>query len=331
MKLGAKNLAAGNADAAANAFDSAVSMVHAPDAELGLVRSYMQAGHYRQALSSSAHTAGAHKEEPQGTALYVWLLHVGGQETAAKRILLEAQRRTTGDAVLSQTARWMDSASTTSSASPGATSAFAPYSLPPVSLASAITAGSGVLIDGGRHALVPLASLAHTGNIRVRNGLGQTRKAMVESRYQNQGLVLLRLERALVLPERFMIAGSDPFPGSVVYSTEYSAARGAPPEWPVLRHGFLGPPAGNGRDRTLGITLPNGPHGGPVFDASGALTGIAISGPHGEAVLLPASRIRQELGDRLGPVAPPMSGPRIAIEQVYENAMRVTLQVFTVR
>jgi hypothetical protein len=107
--------------------------------------------------------------------------------------------------------------------------------------------------------------------------------------------------------------------------------RGAQPEWPVLRHGFLGTPIGNGRDRKLGITLPSGPHGGTVLDASGSLTGIAISGPHGEAVLLPISRIRQVLGDRLGPVAPPMNGPRIAIEQVYENAMRVTLQVLTAR
>lgn len=331
MKLGAENLAAGNADAAANAFDSAVSMVHAPDAELGLVRSYMQAGHYRQALSSSAHTAGAHKEEPQGAALYAWLLHVGGQEAAAKRILLEAQARTPGSAILGHAARWMDASSTTSSASPGAATAFAPYSLPPVPAAPAVTAGSGVLIDGGRHALVPLASLAHAGRIWLRNGLGQTRKAMVAIRYQKEGLVLLRLEPALPQLEGFMIAGSAPFPGSVVYSTEYSAVRDAQPEWPVLRHGFLGTPVGHGLNRELGIPLQNGPHGGPVFDASGALTGIAISGSHGEAVLLPISRIRQALGDRLGPVAPPMNGPRVAIEQVYENAIRVTLQVLTAR
>jgi hypothetical protein len=99
----------------------------------------------------------------------------------------------------------------------------------------------------------------------------------------------------------------------------------------LLRHGFLGTPVDDGRDRELGITLPDGPHGGAVFDASGALTGIAISGRHGTSVLLPASRIRQALGERFGPVAPPTSGPRIAIEQVYENAMHVTLQVLTAR
>jgi hypothetical protein len=68
-----------------------------------------------------------------------------------------------------------------------------------------------------------------------------------------------------------------------------------------------------------------------VFDASGALAGIAMSGPNGEDRLLPIGRIRQALGDRIGSIAPPMKGPRLAIEQVYENAMRTTLQVLIAR
>jgi hypothetical protein len=44
MKQAEADLGAGNADAAAMPFESAVSMAHAPDAEPGLVRSLMQAG-----------------------------------------------------------------------------------------------------------------------------------------------------------------------------------------------------------------------------------------------------------------------------------------------
>ena len=331
MKQGAADLAAGDANAAVTAFETAVAMVHAPDAELGLVRSYMQAGDYRQALSYGAHTAGAHKEEPEGTALYVWLLHLGGQEVAAKRLLLEAQARTPGSTVLAQAQRRIEAGFASSFRKPGAAGSFAPYSLPPLKAATAAVYGSGVLINGGHHALVPLASVAHARKIWLRNGLGQTRQAALENRFEKDGMALLKLEQALPLTDGFMTAGRDPFPGSVVYAVEYAMGRGAQPDWPILRHGFLGMPVGNDPEWPLGITMPNGLRGGPVFDASGVLTGISISARHGKPMFLPISRIRRTLGERLGPVAPAMKGTRIGMEQVYENAMRITLQVLTAR
>lgn len=331
MKQGTADLAAGDTNAAATAFESAVSMVHAPDAEIGLVRSYLQAGQFRQALSYSAHTAGAHKEEPEGTALYVWLLHMSGQQAAAKRVLFEAQARAPSDAVLARAQRWIESSLASSPKGVGAASACAPCSLPPLTTSTAATSGSGVLIDSGRYALVSMTSVAHARKIWLRNGLGQLRKAVVENRIEQDGMALLKLDQALPLPEGFTTAGRDPFPGSVVYSTGYSMARGAQPEWPVLRHGFLGTPVGNSPDWELGITMPKGLRGGPVFDASGALAGMSILAPHGKPMFMPIGRMRRALGDRLGPVAPPMRGPRLAIEQVYENAMRVTVQVLTDR
>lgn len=331
MKQGEKALAAGNADAAASVFETAVSMVHAPDAELALVRSHMQAGHYRQALASSAHTAGAHKEEAEGAALYVWLLYLGGQEAAARRILLDAQVRSPGNAMLAQVQRRIESGAFPSSTLRSAVPAFTPYSVPALAVAAAAMSGSGVLIDGGRYALAPLASVAHASRIWLRNGLGQLRKATVETQFKSDGLALLRLQQPLPMAEGFMAAGRDPFPGSLVYSTEYAVVRDSRPEWPVLRHGFLGSPLGDGREKGLGITQGMGPRGGPVFDASAALAGIAMPGPDGEDKLLPISRVREALGDRIGPAAPSMKGQRLAIEQVYENAMRTTLQVLTAR
>jgi len=331
MKQGAAALAMGDTKTAATAFETAVSMVHAPDAELGLVCSYMQDGKYRQALSYGAHTAGAHKEEPEGTALYVWLLHLGGQEAPAKRILLEAQARIPGNAVLDSVQRRIAAATASSSRKPDAAGAFIPHSLPPLRAATAVMSGSGVLIDGAHYALVTLASVAHARHIWVRNGLGQLRQAAIENRFEKDGMALLKLDQSLLLTEEFMTANRDPFPGSVVYAIEYAMVRGAQPDWPVLRHGFLGSPSGNSPDWELGITMPTGPHGGPVFDASGALAGVTMSTPQGNAMFFPISRMRRMLGDRLGPSTQATKGVRVAMETIYENAMRITVQVIAVR
>ena len=77
--------------------------------------------------------------------------------------------------------------------------------------------------------------------------------------------------------------------------------------------------------------MPNGLRGGPVFDASGVLTGVSISARYGKPMFLPISRIKRTRGERLAPVAPAMKGTRIGMEQIYENAMRSNLQVLTAR
>ncbi|MBC7942049.1 MAG: hypothetical protein H7Z19_20225, partial [Chitinophagaceae bacterium] len=60
-QAGEAALAAGDTDSAQRHFDRAAGMVHAADVEMGLVRTYMQAGAYRQALGFASHAAGAHR------------------------------------------------------------------------------------------------------------------------------------------------------------------------------------------------------------------------------------------------------------------------------
>ena len=82
-------LARGDTEAALAGFERAAGMLHAPDTEMGLVRSQMQAGQYRRALAFAAHTAGAHLEAPAASALYAWLLRsrrpAGLRAPAARR------------------------------------------------------------------------------------------------------------------------------------------------------------------------------------------------------------------------------------------------------
>jgi hypothetical protein len=79
-----QHLAAGDAVAALALLERAALMLHAPDTEMGIERARMQLGEYRRALAFAAHAAGAHRREaPAASALYAWLLHVGGQRAAA--------------------------------------------------------------------------------------------------------------------------------------------------------------------------------------------------------------------------------------------------------
>ena len=322
MAQGAASLASGNADVAANAFDRAVAMVHAPDAELGLVRSYLQAGHYRQALSYAAHTAGAHRDEPEGVALYAWLLFLGDQQAAAARILDEAQARAPADAALAKVRRRMTG---------GAGRVFAPVGVLPGPDASALMKGSGVLLADGRRALAPSGAVAGARTLWVRNGLGQARRAVVESVFGREGLALLKLDGSLAPPHGYGGAVGKSFPGSLFYYAGYAMSDGADAQWPAMQHGFIGMPANGGQAMSLGIDPAKGSHGGPVFNADGALAGIGLRGPSGEQVLLPVGRIGQMLGEPIVTVSAPAGRPRMTIEHVYENAMRFSLQVLAAR
>jgi thioredoxin-like negative regulator of GroEL len=82
--------------------DRAAALEHASDIELGLVRAYMQLGHYRRAMAFAAHTAGTHRDDARGVVLYAWLLAAGGQGAFAQRQLDEADARLPGHALVAE-------------------------------------------------------------------------------------------------------------------------------------------------------------------------------------------------------------------------------------
>jgi hypothetical protein len=101
LRRGEAALARGDVANAVNSFERAATMMHAADAEMGLVRAYMQSGAYRPALTFAAHAAGAHRDAP-ALVLYAWLLHAGGQSAFAQRVLDQAEARHPGDALVAQ-------------------------------------------------------------------------------------------------------------------------------------------------------------------------------------------------------------------------------------
>ena len=270
LAAGEKALAHGEAQQAALLFQRAGYIKHAPDAEIGLTRAYMQAGEYRRALAFAAHTAGAHRDSDSGKALYAQLLELGGRGEIAARLLKEKPAR------------------------------FAPYSPESAALPKdARVISSGVLLADGRTALARASSVNEA--LWVRNARGTLVSARVVRRIGELDLALLELERplaaaALEAPPR------DAFPGSPAFALEYPASEDAAPAWPLLRAGFIG-------RRDLGIALPPGPRGGPVLDTAGRLIGLALADAHGRDRLVPISLLRAELKAGLdeNPAAQPIA------------------------
>jgi hypothetical protein len=341
LDQGEAALARGDTTAAIDTFERAAMMLHAPDTEMGLVRTYMQLGQYRRALAFCAHTAGTHLESASAGALYAWLLRSGGQGAVAERVLAETLQRAPQDAVANDTRRAFVSPL------PVATGSLltGPHRMAPRGVMTDDHAspprggrvvGSAVLIGGGTQALVPSASLP-AGSVRslwVRNGLGQTVHATADAGVQPlaaRGVTVLRLDAPLDTSAAPSEVPRDPFAGSPGFVAEYAVSSDGGPAWPWLQQGFLGTLQSRSGLRSLGISVPPGPLGGPVFDAAGQLAGMAMPGPDGEPILLPASTWVESRAPEANAPAGPRPRTVIPLDQAYEGALKLALQVIVER
>lgn len=324
-------LARGDTDAALAGFERAAGMLHAPDTEMGLVRSQMQAGQYRRALAFAAHTAGAHLEAPAASALYAWLLRAGGQEAYARQVLEAALQRSPGNDVLGATQRaFVASTGIASGALLERPHRMAPQALPAAGLPSVVgrVQASAVLLGDSRFALAPGAGLTGKQRLWVRNGIGRVSAATVDRVFDDAGLVLLRLEQALPGSAPLLIAPRDPFAGSPGFAVDFESSATATPQWPLLHAGFFGS-ADRAGSRALGIATSAASTGAAVFDAGGRWAGIALprDSQGGAARWLPPSQLRDRLGDLLPAPGDAAAPARIGADEAYERSLSVVLQV----
>jgi tetratricopeptide (TPR) repeat protein len=336
-------MAAGELDAAQATFDSAALMLHAADTEIALVRCYMQRGEYQRAISFGAHAAGAHRDVSEGAVLYAWLLQVGGQGAFAQRLLDEALQLRPGDALLDQARAALRqqplSAGLLPPTSlmpglPGLPVRLGPLPLgdaTPMAIALRVVAtatwlGAGGLVLAPLSALNALNTATDPTTLWLRDGLGRTATATLKQRWPDLGLALLAAPGLADAPGPAW-AARDAFPGSPAYTVEHVAAAEAAPAWPQLRQGFLGGLRPDG-SRALGLDLPRGPRGGPVFDLQGRIVGLALAHDDGTDRLLPLSLLRSHL-DLPGPTSNAGPAPRLAMAAVYEMALPLALQVIS--
>jgi hypothetical protein len=328
LTTGQAQLAAGKTDAAQQAFDKAALLLHAADTEVALVRTYMQAGEYRRALAFGAHAAGAHREMPAATALYAWLLHLGGQTQVAQRLLTQASGAAADDATVQWATQQMPAASTVTMAAPTPPLLSPPSFGMPVPAHSAVV-GSALLLGDGQQALVPTRLLRDQA-LWLRNGLGQTVAASLVLKEVLPGVSLLRLQSALALPTA--VAGARvPFAGSPGAMVEFMPNEQDQAAWPVMRLGFFARIPTGDAPRALGIEAPAGPRGGPVFDFNGRLVGMAVVDEGGANRMLAVDDLTASAGVAWLPAATTQSADRVGADSIYEVALRMTLQVLVAR
>lgn len=326
LQAGEVALARRDLTAALQAFESATYIQHGADTDTALARTYIQSGQYLRALALGAHTAGVHLDAPGGSLLYIWLLHLGGQPAMAQRLLQATQERFPGHALLALVQKQL------AHAGPQANG---PLLTPPTRLApygdslglpaTARVVGSATLLRNGTSALVPSALLPRKGPLWLRNGLGQLAQVKLDWHPLSPDLALVALDAPLAVPNDQGVAPGDPLPGSRAYTVEYVPSTHSDPAWPVLRAGTLGQP--------LAVT-----GGGPLFDAAGRLTGVALrDGVGAKPVWIGISSLESALHPHgwtarpgpLGPVAEVDPRGRDAVYQVYEWSLKTSLQVIT--
>ena len=332
----------GDATGALDEFERAAMMLHAPDAEMGLIRAALQDGQFRRALAFAAHTAGGHLEATDASALYAWLLRISGQPALADRVLAETLARSPGAQVASEVAAAFAFANTL----PVATGVLlepphrmAPWPVmragqAPVPTRARLVSGA-VLIGDGAVAVMPASALSGSTGSRfwVRNGLGETTEVSIERSnpaLESSGIAVLRLAAPLKPAVAQAENLREPYAGAPGYAFQFANTSAA--AWPWLRQGFFGgTDAGTGR-RRLGFDAGGGAQGAPVLDAAGRLVGITLGETGGPATWLPAATWRSlmslaSVASANEPAPPPAARSLAAPDMVYEAGLRIALQV----
>jgi hypothetical protein len=309
-------------------FERAALMAHSCDTEMGIVRAHMQAGHYQRAIAFAAHAAGAHADEVEATALYAWLLCVGGQQAMALRLLEDAQARMTDSPVLASVQQRLKSSMPLAPARSGnAAFRLHPYGRTADMTKWAKVIGTGLLCDAGRRALVPLNTLRNArANLWVRTALGDCSKAIFERRDPVNGVAVVRLAVAIKNGPDPIFSIRAAFPGSIGYVVDFVPSAQGAPAWPLLKSGFLGMPltGANETTRSINVGPPDGPSGGAVFDKNGVVVGMAL--PNHQIIL--SSELLRILGLQSAETSAMSSKmPSRNSDQIYEQSLRCVAQI----
>lgn len=318
LDLARSALSRGEAEAALVPLENAAGMAHSADTEMLQLQMQLQVGHVRQAMAFAAHAAAAHRDEPAARALHLWLLALSGQADYARR------RLTPGDAEDDALGRLLAALDTSAPLPPTPPSPW-PHGVDVPADARAVA--SGLLLDGGRLALVPADAVRGAANLWLRNGLGRAsraQRAKSDPSPAGLGLALLIVEPPLAPPPGAVPltrAARPAFAGSAASRLGMPRTDNAAPGWPLLKFGFLGR-VDRGGIQSLGLPAGAALTGGPVFDGAGRFIGLALAGADGAERLVPTAALEAlaplPVNDEARPVAP---------DEVYEAALPYVAQL----
>ncbi len=268
-------LSRGDADAALVPLEEAAGMSHDADTELLQLQMLLQRGQVRQAMAFAAHTAAAHRDEPQARELHLWLLALSGQTEHVRR------RLTPSDGPL---AGLLDALAAPDGLLPAAAPTPWPHGTPvPADSRARATA---LLLHDGHLALAPLSALPAAGEVWLRSGLGRASRArptQAPDLLAPAGFAWLDVDPPLPPPAGatgIVRRAGSAFAGSPAFRLAMPRTPDAAPSWPQLQMGFLG-------RQDLGWPAGAALDGGPVLDVAGRLIGLAARGADGVERLVP--------------------------------------------
>lgn len=201
--------------------------------------------------------------------------------------------------------------------------------------------GSGIVLEGGRMVLTNRHVIEGVHDTAIRNGTGHVRRAHVVKVSREDDLALLQLDAPFPEGDSMPISGiAEPSPGRAAIVMGFPLIMVLGDEQPALAEGIVSKMGGLSGDPSsfqMTTKLNKGNSGGPVFDRSGRLIGIAVSkldtqdlkehsGIVAEDVnfAIKASHVLRFLGKPAGTKAP--AGGEMSLEDLYQSMLpRVVL------
>lgn len=151
----------------------------------------------------------------------------------------------------------------------------------PFSPGTPILFGSGIVLEGGRQVITNRHVIEGVRDTAIRNGTGYVRRAKVIRISSEDDLALLELSAPFPEGEAMPLTGiSDGSPGRAAIVMGFPLINLLGDEQPALAEGIVSKMSGIGGDQTsfqMTTKLNQGNSGGPVFDRSGRLIGIAVA------------------------------------------------------
>ncbi|MDD5035532.1 MAG: trypsin-like peptidase domain-containing protein [Methylococcaceae bacterium] len=217
-------------------------------------------------------------------------------------------------------------------------SAWHPPHLEPLLFPKGTIVANGLIIDSGRRVVTTTRVIEKIqGEVQIRNGLGQVRKARVERRYDEEGLAMLRLTQPYpanwsLKPERMTAPDGIKF----CFVLGHAVADGLDSAYPLIGPGVVFRAAtGVGGLMQITSELSRDHSGSPVFDSTGRLIGIALGKedkiqgvPDREALLGKGNfAVRADILKRLSPIREKPSRKKSSmpdtpsVEDLYERLL----------
>lgn len=319
-----QDLTEGKVNEARNRLEQAASRYHSVEVELALVQTLMQAGEYRHALSAAAHVQAEHRDIPDASIFYAWLLTLSGQYKPAQDLLVDTYAQYPQLDALNLLRQQLETRKLNPIFFKSTAIQLHPYSPEPIGYK---LVQGGILLDGGQYLVTPVIHSTNNKIFTVRNALGNRYHAKRVSDFKDAQLMLLELTTAM--PRVSTTNLSDIRSGLPTHLIGYASPSLTSSSWPLLYTAIPGiANTENQNAFILNFPIQSPPlmSGAGAYNPAGALVGITDN-QNGQ-VIIPLTRVVEFL--KLPAGAPDKNSALIGARSpadIYEAALANCVQL----